>query len=225
MRLQGLGRKVARVGRHKAQVPAGQLRQRPPGHGGHHGRHARGLQRLGQQDPVAHGAAVVGDDPGHPHLSLEGGKALDHGGEASRHAVDVGHEDHGGLEPGGDLGRASLEAVGRGPVEETHDAFDDGDVGIGRGARNELLHVIASHHPAVEVVAGPSRGDGKVRGVEEVGPHLEGLYPRAPAAKGRHEGKGDRRLSGAAFRSSDDNPWAVDHVCITCLRDVAAPVF
>ncbi len=185
----------------------------------------RGLERLGQHDPVAHGAAVVGDDPGHLHLSLEGGKALDYGGETSRHAVDVGHEDHGGHQPGGDLGRASLEAVGLGPVEETHDAFDDGDVGIGRGARDELFHVIASHHPAVEVVAGPSRGDGKVGGVEEIGSHLEGLDPCSPAAKGCYEGKGERRLSRAAFGSADDNPGAVDHDGITCLRDMAVPFF
>ena len=158
---------------------------------------------------------MVGDNPGHPHFSLEGGKALDYGGEASRHAVDVGHEDHGSLQPGGDLGRAPLEAVGLGPVEETHDAFDDGDVGIGRDSRNELFHVIASHHPAVEVVAGPSRGDGKVRGVKKIGPHLEGLDPRPPAAKGRNEGEGERCLSGAALRPSDDNPWAVDHDGIT----------
>jgi hypothetical protein len=84
-------------------------------------------------------------------VALEGGEALDDGGQASRHAVDVCDEDHGGPEPGRDLGRASLEAVVARPVEEAHDAFDDGDVGVGRCARHELFHVVAPHHPPVEL--------------------------------------------------------------------------
>jgi len=159
---------------------------------------------------------VVGHDARHPDLALEGGKALHDGGKAPGHSVDVGHQDHGGPEPCGDLGRASLEAVVPGPVEKPHDPLDDGDVGIGRGASHEPLHVIASHHPSVEVVAGPSRGDGKVGRIQEIRPDLEGLDPRSPAAKRRHEGEGERRFPHAAFRPADDNPGAVDHG-VTCV--------
>lgn len=74
-RVQGLRREVSRVRRHETQVPFRQRRKSSLGDRRDHGRQVKGLQRLGQHDPVPHRAAPVGDDAGHPHVSFEGGEA------------------------------------------------------------------------------------------------------------------------------------------------------
>ena len=71
--------------------------------------------------------------------------------------------------------------------------------------------MVRSGHPAVEVVAGPSGGEGEVGRVEEVRPHLEGLDAQPPAGERPGQGEGERRLPRAAVRSGDDECRAVRH--------------
>ena len=91
------------------------------------------------------------------------------------------------------------------PVEEAHDALDDGDVGVGAGQRRR-------RPPASPIMKrsrlrpGTTGRVALVAGVEVVGTDLVALHAQAAPAQRRHETEGDRRLALAAARRADDEP-------------------
>ena len=155
-----------------------------PGKGAREGGQGRRLQGVRQPGGMALRAAVVRDDPGEAEAPLELRKALDNGGKAPGHSVDIDDQEDRGAEPAGDLGCASLRRFRIGPVEEPHHPLDKGNVGIRRGSFEETADVVFPPHPAVEVVAGPPGGEAQIGRVEEVRPDLEGLDGDFPSARG-----------------------------------------
>lgn len=102
--------------------------------------------------------------------------------------------------------RLSLQAVYPGSIEKPHDTLDHRDIGIGGDAGEQVFHVFMSHHPAVKIVAGSPRSDGKVYRVKKIGADLKGLNTESPTAKGDYESKGESSFAKAAVRSSNDEP-------------------
>ena len=195
-----------------------------PTSGGRSGR----PKRVGEPCRVALRAAVVRDDAGEPEVRREAREALDEGGDAPPHPVDVCDEKDRGVEPAGDLGRAPLVGCRIGPVEEPHHPFDEGAIGVRRGPLEEAPDVVLPGHPAVQVVAGPPGGEGKVGRVEEVRPHLEGLDAQAPAGERPGEGERERRLPRSAVGPGDDQCRAVRHQYSTpfvAFRPLSNPCF
>ena len=80
--------------------------------------------------------------------------------EAELHGAVDFHDGIADLADAGDLRRASLIALRIRPVEEPHDPFDEGAVGVSRGLREETAAMVVTGHPAVEVVAGTAGGEG-----------------------------------------------------------------
>jgi hypothetical protein len=138
------------------------------------------------------GTTTVSDDAIHPDPSVETHITLHCGGKTSGHAVNVGNENNRNSEPSGNLCRAAFQTVHLSPVKQTHDTLDHNYVGVRGDAGEESFHVFASHHPTVEVIAGSSRSEGKVRWIEEIRTDLERLDPISPAPERGHEGKGKR---------------------------------
>ena len=178
----------------------------PRADGAHQRRQLGAGHRLGQPGPVPRRARLVGDHAGQADRRLELGESLDRGRQAAGRAVGIDDQNDRGAEQQGDFGGAAFQRRRRRPVEQAHDAFDHGQVGVRGGPGEELPHVVAGSHPGVEVVAGPARSPRQVGGIEEIGADLEGLHAQALAAERADQADRQRSLADAAAGSGDYQP-------------------
>ena len=206
--VQGLVVQAALIGGDKSQVAAFERRQGPARHGAQERRQPGGGERLGQPGMVARRAGLVGDHAGQPHLRLELGESLDRGRQAAGGAVGRDRQHDRGRQQQGDLGRAPFQCRGRRAVEQAHDAFDHGQIGLRSGLGEELPHVVGRGHPGVKVVAGSAGGPRQVGGIEEIGADLEGLHPQPLLPQGANDSQRQRGLADATAGGGDDDSGA-----------------
>ena len=141
-------------------------------------RHPGAVAGLTQHLFVARRPDPVEDHPGDVHAAMERRKPLQHSADALALASGVDHQDHRGAEKFGDLrggpaGRGDRLLVDA-AVEQTHHAFDHGDVGVPRAVPVQRPDQLLADQHRVEVAAGPARGQGVIAGVDEVRPTLNG---------------------------------------------------
>jgi hypothetical protein len=170
-------------------------------------RHAAGFQRLPQQDLVAVGADPVEHHSGHPHIRLEGGEAVDDGGDRCRHGRGVHHQHHGGVEQAGDIGGGRRGAVG-GAVEEAHDPLHDEQAGPRRGPSGQGRDRLRPAQPGIEIARRPARGGGVVPRIDEIRTHLgPGRAVPGPPQGGQQAG-GHGGLAHPRMGAADHEPGA-----------------
>ena len=195
----GLDRPVPLGGRHEPEVPRRRLDAGVPGEHAEHGYACR-LERRPHLAHVAPGRGLVEDDAGDADPGLEGGEAVhDRGGRAS-HVADVEGQHDGGARQRRDVRGGGVAVAADPPVEEAHDALDDGDVA--RAVRGGAVHEQRRDErlaceERVEVAPRSAGREGVVARVDEVGADLEARH-RQPARPERcHEARGDGRLAVA----------------------------
>ncbi len=132
-----------------------------------------GFHGLPQNPGVVFAPHVVEDHPGDRHVPVEPGETLDQGRGASRLALCVHNQDHLTREDFRDLRGTPCFRDTIDTVEEPHDPFDYGDIGVlcvlGKGFPNEFLRA----HPSVQVDGGTVGYRTVPAGVDEVRAHLE----------------------------------------------------
>jgi hypothetical protein len=165
-----------------------------------------------QEFEMALAAHAIAYQPGQADLRIEVGKPASNRGNRSRHSGSVDHQQHRRAEPFRDLRRRTIFAARGGPVEQTHHAFNDRDVGAGGGPRKSAEHRVTSHHPAVQVMRGLARRAHMVGRVEIIGTAFENRNLKS--TRTQRANKSDRKssLSGAAFRAGYDHPCNGDLV-------------
>jgi hypothetical protein len=157
----------------------------------------RVAHRLAQQIEMPRAADAVAQHAGDSQLAIEVGKAVYECGDAARHAAGVAHEHDGSTQPLGDLRAGARFARWGGAVEEAHHAFDQCDIGTGRGALEAREHRIATHHPAIEVVTRLAGRERVVRRIEVVGSALEHGHAQATFAQRTCDADHERGLAHA----------------------------
>ena len=110
-------------------------------------------------------------------------EAVGDGAEGAGHGRGVDHGHHRQLEADGESARGRLA------VEQTHDAFDEDEVGLARCTREAPGRVCFAAHPEIEILAGRAAGDVVDHRVDEVGAALEHAHaaslPRVQARQRR----------------------------------------
>ena len=164
---------------------------------------------------MAFAGGAVENDPGEVEAGLEIPAAGHDGGGGAGHLGGVEDEDDRRVELAGELGRGA-GAVHILAVEEAAVALDDGDVRVGGAFPEESGDDGRGQKEGVEVAGRRVGGQGEPRGVDVVGPLLEGPDGEAAANEGAAEPGGDEGLPGAAGESGQDDaggsgharPWA-----------------
>jgi hypothetical protein len=174
-----------------------------PADGAEH-RHPRRLQRLAEDRLVPVAADPVEDDAAEPDAGVEGGEPVHQRGHRPRLRGTVHHEQDRRPQQPGDVrggGEARLDRRVRGPVEQPHDALDDGDVGrprVQRAAQEQRGDPLLADHPGVEVAARAPGGEAVVAGVDVVGADLVRRDGEPAGGERRDQSRGHRRLAGVA---------------------------
>ena len=144
---------------------------------------------------------LVEDHPADPHGALQRRKAVQQSRNALTLATRIDHQQHRRAQQSGDLGGGS---AGRGQelfvdatVEQSHDALDDGDVGIPRTVPVQRPDQILAHHDRVEVAARPAGGQRVVTRIDEVRTDLERCDAVAHLAQRGHQTGCNGGLSAA----------------------------
>ena len=75
---------------------------------------------------------------------------MHHGSDGATHGRGIDHEDDRSLEEAGDRSRRPVATGLRGPVEETHDALDDQQVGPVTPGGGQGREVLLPREPRVE---------------------------------------------------------------------------
>jgi hypothetical protein len=161
---------------------------------------------LAQQIEVRAAADPVADDARELERRVERGEAPRQRGDAARHPGGVADQHGRRGEPPGDLGGRALIAGRRHAIVEAHHALDQRDVGAARRAGERRGDRLATHHPAVEVVARGTGGARVVGRVQVVRAALEHGDPQAPRPERAHQPDGDGGLADAARDARDDEP-------------------
>jgi hypothetical protein len=158
-------------------------------------------------DPFDGGAADLGvggagdaiqDDGADPGVGISGVKAVHDGGGRLGHRVGIDDEDDRRAEERGAVGGRATGVRAGASIEETHHAFDDGDVGLslaGGAAVEDAEEGIFVEEPAVERAARAAGGASVVRGVDVIGAELEGRDAEAALEEAAHDTDGDGRFS------------------------------
>jgi hypothetical protein len=197
---------ACRVCADQPQVTAGKPRQSAPGDSTHQWRQSRmGRKGSSQSLAVSRGPAEIGHHAGHADAGLQPGEAGGDCRQTAGHAVGVDHEYHRRVQPGGHLRRAAGYVVRCRAVEHSHDALDNGHIGLGGNPAKKPFYIIALAHPSVEVVAGPPGYRGKMPGIQKIRSHLECLDFQAPTRQGRHNRQGDGRLARSRVGAGNDD--------------------
>jgi len=89
------------------------------------------------------------------------------------------------------------------PVEATHHSFDEREIDIGGVPRDGGEHMVASAHPAIEVVRATPGGDRVEPWIDEVRADLESLHGEASTTNGFQQPKRDGGLADPAPRAGD----------------------
>ena len=171
-------------------------------------RHPGGLERRPGLAQVPGRAGPVEHDPGHADRRVEGGEPVHDRGRGAGRVADVDREHDRGAGERGHVRRRAETVAAESPVEEPHDALDDGDVGgaVGpRGVQQQRLDECLAAEHRVEVAPGAAGREGVVARVDEVGPDLEAADGVPGGAQGSHEPGGDRRLAVARAGRGDDD--------------------
>jgi hypothetical protein len=129
-----------------------------------------------QQIEMAAPSDAIANQAADAQLAVEVAKAACQSRHAARHPGCVAHEQHRSREPLRYLGRRPDVIRRRGAVEQSHDSFDERDVGAARDTPEGGGDGRAPHHPAVEVVTRDVRRPRMVRRVEVVGAALEDAH-------------------------------------------------
>ena len=142
--------------------------------------------RLGEPAAVDRTARTVEDHAGHLEVGIEALEAEHNGGGAPRKRPGVNDQHHRRGQPLGNLRRGAVFAEPVGAVETTHDALNEGEIGL-RGALADAGHdLLTPAHPTIEVIGGPAGGQRVIGRIDEVRAHLESLHCE-PAATQRLE--------------------------------------
>ena len=184
-------------GRRESELARGQDESRIPGQASDKRRQTCRIERFAEHGEMPVRACVLGEHAGQLYAVFRGfaGKAGNEGGDRGRHAAHVDAENDGYAQNACAVDRGSGEVLRAPAVEEAHDALDDADAGVLRGAGENPPHACPAHEPRVEVQRGAAgRGREKAR-VNVVRPALEGLHGEAPVPEGAAEGHGRRGLA------------------------------
>jgi hypothetical protein len=153
----------------------------------------------------AFAADPVGQHAGKGQFGAIAGQPVGDGAESLRHGAGVDHRHHRDVEAAGEVGGR------RAAVEEAHDAFDQDQVGILRGAGQSPARVILAAHAEIEILAGAAAGHGVNLRVEEIRATLEdGDAPALPGMQAG-EGGGDGGLALAGGRGGNQQGGAGGH--------------
>ena len=146
---------------------------------------------------------VVENDSRNPDRGVETHVAVDQRRGTAGHRAGVDHENDGEVQQLGHLGGAPAVALALAAVEEAHDPFDHGGVGIGRRRREPLPIDVGPEHPAVEVAGGTAARMPVMERVDEVGADLEGLHGEAATPERPDQAERNRRLAYPAVGAAN----------------------
>ena len=164
-------------------------------------------------------SVVVGDvvenhaDHGSRAVQLFDPECRRGGGLAHRPGVD--HQDDRRRDDARDLeraprklGRARSGSLGHHAVavEHPHRSLDDHAIRAERSVRKGAPHALGSEQPRVEIPTRSAACVRQVRGVDEVGAHLEGLDGAAAITERSGEAQADRGLPGTRTQAADHEP-------------------
>ena len=170
-------------------------------------RNAALLEGVSQQRLVGVRSDPVQHHPGHADGGVEGPVPVDEGGHRSGEGPAIDHEDHRSAKYAGDV-RGRRGGPVSGPVEETHDAFDDEQVGARRGPGGQWRHRVGPAQPRIEVSRWPSARQGVVPGIDEIGADLGRGRAMAPPAQGGQQPGGHGCLAHTRVGAGNHQPGA-----------------
>src|SRR5438552_313138 len=127
---------------------------------------------------MALAAQAIEDDAADVELRVECTVAQHHRRGAAGESRGVEDEHNGKAKHLGEMSGASGLAFDRVPIEQTHDAFDQGEVGTAGGMRKRSDERLARKHPTVEVPAGLAGSEGVIGRVNVVRTCLEGGHAK-----------------------------------------------
>lgn len=183
------------LGLDQAQVAARQFefgRARQAAEPAHAGR-----QAIAQDVAVALAADAVAEHSGKRQVRLEMRQAVGQRAEGLGHRRAVDHPQHRHAETPRQVCRRGVA------IEQAHHPFDEDQVGLAGGPRQQASRFGLADHPQVELVDRRAGGAGEDHRVEEVRPALEHPYPPPLARMQAGQGGGDGGLALAGGRGGD----------------------
>ena len=161
-------------------------------------------QHIAQHRLMAVTGDAVEDDARTFQAQLVAGEAMNQGGNRLALVAGINGQQHRHLQQVGEIGGGPPHRATR-PVEETHDAFNDDDVGIAADDLKDPRDLLAVHGPGVEIKAGPPRGCLMEARVDIIRPHLGGGGAEPAIAQRPQNPQGHQGLAAARRRCGDHN--------------------
>ena len=168
--------------RHQSEMPGRRVHLRSPPQGAEH-RHPRRVERLPQHPLVPFGGHLVEDHPGDPHLRVPGGETVHQRGHGPGLRGRVHDQHHGRPQQLRHMSGGGQLTLPRGPVEQPHHTFDDGEITAARPVGEQRRDQLRPAHVGVEVPPHPPGGERVIPGIDVVGPDLVRGHGKPRAAK------------------------------------------
>ena len=130
---------------------------------------------------------------------------MNDGRRTGRHRRRIQHQHRRRVEPQRDFRGRPGQRRRTFAVEQSHDSFDDGHVGILDTARENLQVRFSRQHPAVQIAARSTRGRLMESRIDKVGADFEPLHAKTAPMKRSHDSSCNGGLASAAVRSADDD--------------------
>ncbi len=155
---------------------------------------------------------AVAEHSGKRQIRLEGGQAMSQGAKGLGHGRTVDHAQHRHAEVTGQIGRRRFA------VEQTHDPFDQDQIGLARGLPQQPAALRLTHHGQVELVHRRAAGTGVDHRIEKVRAALEHPHPTPLTRMQARQRGGDGGLTLTRSRRSNQQRRAV-----TCFHQNSMP--
>ena len=148
---------------------------------------------------------LIEDDAHDVEILSEVEESIDLGSQRIGSRSGIDHEYHRESQRQGNLCRRALVTMI--PVEESHHALYDADVGIVTVVTEEFLHMRRCCHEGVEINRGTVTDGCMELSVDIVGTTFEGLYAEPLLREERHQASGNRCFARATGGSRYHKSW------------------
>ena len=113
------------------------------------------------------------NDSAESHTGAPFRKSPDERRDRTGNPARIHGKNHGKIQQSGNLRAASRKRIRANPVEQPHDSFHNGDVGIGKISGKRLFHSVAPHQKRIQIDRSPAGRLAMKKGIDVIGSAFE----------------------------------------------------
>src|SRR5579884_323551 len=147
----------------------------------------------------------IRNDSYNMYLWIEVLKSQHNSGSTPRHCTCIYYQHDRCREQLCNLSSTSHIACAALSIVESHDSFNNGDIGRGSSATKNVEHTAGGHHPGIQVIAGLGCGKGEMGRIDIVRSNFEWLHPYASSMQMCNESCRDGCFAYSTGRTSQND--------------------